>query len=99
MHKVFVEYAILQDMRLFYLNHMREWLKREGRLELLEGTDQPGLFVEIWSNVSYEEYEEIKKQRLQRSDENEQQWGTWIQGGLENIHIWHFTNTKNRDSE
>jgi hypothetical protein len=92
MYKVFAEYAVIQDLRLIYLNHMREWLKREGRLELLEGSDQPGLFVEIWSDVSREEYEDLKKQRLQHSDENEQQWGKWIQGGLEKIHIWHFTN-------
>ncbi|SEC65556.1 hypothetical protein [Paenibacillus sp. GP183] len=61
MHKVFVEYSILQDMRLIYLNHMREWLKREGRLELLKGSVQPGLFVEIWNDdVSHEEYEDKK---------------------------------------
>jgi hypothetical protein len=99
MHKVFVEYTILQDMRLIYLNHMRELLKREGRLELLEGSDQPGLFVEIWSDVSHEEYVELKKQRLQTTEGNAQEWGKWIKGGLEKIHIWHFINmTKIRDS-
>jgi hypothetical protein len=34
MHKVFAEFAILSEMRLIYLNHMRELLKREGRLSL-----------------------------------------------------------------
>jgi hypothetical protein len=91
LYKVFVEYTILQEMRLIYLNHMREWLKREGRLELLEGSDQPGLFVEIWNDVPYEEYEELKKQRLQISDENDRLWGNWVQGGLAKINIWHFT--------
>jgi hypothetical protein len=91
LYKVFVEYTILQEMRLIYLNHMREWLKREGRLELLEGSDQPGLFVEIWNDVSQEEYVELKKLRLQTSDENDRLWGNWVQGGAAKIHIWHFS--------
>jgi hypothetical protein len=91
MYKVFVEYAIIKEMRIIYLNHMREWLKREGRLELLEGSDQSGLFVEIWNDVTFEEYVTFKQQRLQPSNENEALWGKWVQGGLSKVHIWHFT--------
>jgi hypothetical protein len=90
LHKVFVEYTILQEMRLVYLNHMREWLKREGRMELLEGSDQPGLFVEIWNEVSYEDYVLLKKERLQPSPDQTFPWGDWVKGGLAKIHIWHF---------
>ncbi|UJF32311.1 hypothetical protein [Paenibacillus hexagrammi] len=94
MFKVFVEYAINPEERVSYLNYMQAWKLREGRLTLMEGTDQPGLFVEIWDGVSYTEYEELKKQRLQEGASLEKEtanWSRWVKGGLQKLHMWHFT--------
>lgn len=96
MFKVFVEYAIKPAFRDSFLIYMQEWQRREGRFELLEGTDQAGLFVEIWKEVTYEEYTALKQERLHRS-ENESNstgqtaWEEWIEGGLRKLHMWHFT--------
>ncbi|MBD0383476.1 hypothetical protein [Paenibacillus sedimenti] len=93
MFKVFVEYAIKPEERESYLIYMQELRKREGRLELLEGTDQPGLFVEIWDGIAYEEYESLKQERFQSADNAEGQalWEQWIEGGMRKLHMWHFT--------
>lgn len=90
MFKVFVEYTIKREAQEFYLIYMRELRKREGRLELFEGTDQPGLFVEIWDGLTFEEYEELKRQRLQAADQQDV-WEDWIEGGIRKLHMWHFT--------
>jgi len=94
MFKVFVEYAIKPGERDSYLIYMRELRQREGRrLELLEGTDQPGLFVEIWHGISYEEYESLKQDRFQPTDTagGKVLWDQWIEGGMRKLHMWHFT--------
>ncbi|MCD1259840.1 hypothetical protein B5M42_013455 [Paenibacillus athensensis] len=65
MHKVFVEYAIKPEKRDAYLQYMRRLAHMERRLEVLEGTDQPGLFVEIWSGVTPAEYAAMKRGRLE----------------------------------
>lgn len=93
MFKVFVEYAIKPAFRDSFLIYMQEWQRREGRLELLEGTDQAGLFVEIWKNVTYEEYLSLKEERLQGTENASHQavWEEWIEGGLSKLHMWHFT--------
>ncbi|MEW9700653.1 hypothetical protein [Paenibacillus sp. SI8] len=93
MCKVFVEYAINPEGRASYLIYMQELQSREGRLELLEGTDQPGLFVEIWTDITYAEYEVLKRKRTQQVEDSEDQakWDQWIKGGLSKLHMWHFT--------
>ncbi|BFT69779.1 hypothetical protein [Paenibacillus sp. P36] len=96
MSKVFVEYAINPEYRDSFLIYMQEWQKREGRLEVLEGTDQPGLFVEIWSEVSRDEYIAMKEERLQQGEgqDNLAAWEKWVKGGLSKLHMWHFTPIK-----
>jgi hypothetical protein len=91
MSKVFVEYTIIHEKRSNYLHYMQK-LMEQTRLELIEGTDQPGLFVEIWSNCSYSEYESMKKARLE-PEENSlwEPFGNLIAGGLAKLHIWHFS--------
>ncbi|SDO45714.1 hypothetical protein SAMN04487897_114113 [Paenibacillus sp. yr247] len=93
MSKVFVEYAIKSTYRESFLIYMQQWQRREGRLELLEGTDQCGLFVEIWNGVTYEEYISLKQDRLHGSVSASHQaaWEDWIEGGLRKLHIWHFS--------
>jgi hypothetical protein len=96
MFKVFVEYAIKPEGRNSYIIYMQELQNREGRLELLEGTDQPGLFVEIWDGVTYEEYESLKQHRLKEGDASagHASWEHWVEGGLRKLHMWHFTQVK-----
>ncbi|MEC0265356.1 hypothetical protein [Paenibacillus anseongense] len=93
MSKVFVEYAINPEYRDSFLIYMQEWQKREGRLEVLEGTDQPGLYVEIWSEVSRDEYIAMKEDRLQQGggQGNQAAWEKWVKGGLSKLHMWHFS--------
>ncbi|OCT16631.1 hypothetical protein A8709_08115 [Paenibacillus pectinilyticus] len=93
MSKVFVEYAIKPECRNSFLIYMQGIKQREGRLELLEGTDQEGLYVEIWNEVTYEEYLKLKQERLQGSDHEEERgdWDNWVQGGLKKVHMWHFS--------
>ncbi|MDU0203034.1 hypothetical protein ACYEXS_25625 [Paenibacillus sp. MAH-36] len=93
MSKVFVEYAINPEYRDSFLIYMQEWQKREGRLEVLEGTDQPGLYVEIWSEVSRDEYIAMKEDRLQQGGGrgNQAAWEKWVKGGLSKLHMWHFS--------
>jgi len=94
MHKVFVEYAIKPEKRGVYLQYMRRLAQAERRLEVLEGTDQPGLFVEIWSGVTPEEYAAMKRERLEGADDvclPQPAWATWVQGGTAKLHMWHFT--------
>ncbi|ULL18398.1 hypothetical protein DVH26_30395 [Paenibacillus sp. H1-7] len=104
----FVEYQILPNYRPDYSKWMDGVRANYPELVWLEGTDQPGLFVELW-HVSYEEYESLKKARqLTVNDENEQalpasskysmtdweQLGQWVKGGAAKIHIWHFGKVK-----
>ncbi|OPH60392.1 hypothetical protein BC351_18015 [Paenibacillus ferrarius] len=91
MSKVFVEYAIKPEYREPFLIYMQQWQHREGRLELLEGTDQKGLYVEIWNGVSYEEYTHLKQVRLQgKQGDLQPDWEAWVEGGLRKLHMWHF---------
>ncbi|WNR45598.1 hypothetical protein [Paenibacillus roseipurpureus] len=95
MSKVFVEYAIIPEFRDSFLIYMQQLLQREGRLELLEGTDQEGLFVEIWHEITYEDYVKIKQERLQENADNGGgNWEQWVKGGKAKLHMWHFSSVK-----
>jgi hypothetical protein len=104
MSKVFVEYHILPQHRSAY----SQWIKNVRDvcpgLELLEGADQPGLFVELWTGLTRKAYEQMKQKRHYPSDQpflesdhtlyNEvihwRDLDEWVQGGAEKIHIWYF---------
>ncbi|GKS13664.1 hypothetical protein [Paenibacillus chitinolyticus] len=90
MSKVFVEYAILPESREVYLSFMRERLRDNETLSLLEGTDQPNLFVEIWTPVSPDEYTRMREVRIGSGDPIWGRMHPWIKGGREKLHIWHF---------
>jgi hypothetical protein len=91
MAKVFVEYKIAEKNRSSYLNYMQKIIK-QTRLELMEGTDQPGLFIEIWPEVQYEAYIRLKEDRLApKEDSIWLPFASMIEGGLSKLHIWHFT--------
>jgi hypothetical protein len=91
MSKVFVEYTIIHEKRSNYLQYMHKLMEQTG-LELLEGTDQSSLFVEIWSNCSYSDYESLKKARLEPEENSVwEPFANLIVGGLNKLHIWHFS--------
>jgi hypothetical protein len=91
MSKVFVEYRIVKGNRSSYIDYMQKVIKQTG-LELFEGTDQPDLFVEIWSDVPYAAFESLKADRLAPKEGSI--WlplTSMIDGGSSKLHIWHFT--------
>ncbi|WJH32223.1 hypothetical protein N6H14_17455 [Paenibacillus sp. CC-CFT747] len=89
MNKVFVEYRIDGEAREDYLQFMQS-MGEGARFELYEGSDQPNLFVELWSGLDKESYLRLKEERL--NDET----GPWaklngmVSGGKDKVHIWHF---------
>ena len=92
MYKVFVEYQIKEDSCEAYRSFMKQQLDLHPSLELYEGTDQPGLYVEIWSNIDPEAYGSMKRQRKEASaQEGWEKLEQWVKGGLDKVHIWHFT--------
>jgi hypothetical protein len=94
MCKVFVEYTVKPEFLDDYLRYMQNLRQGEGRLQLLEGTDQPGLFVEIWEKIDYEDYKLMKERRKSPPHLDEVNWEEWLKGGLTKLHIWHFSEVK-----
>jgi hypothetical protein len=70
MSKVFVEYQILPQHRSAYSHWIKNVMGIHPELELLEGTDQPGLFVELWSGLSREAYEQMKEKRTHYQEQS-----------------------------
>ncbi len=90
MGKGFVEYQIQSEFREQYLYYMQTIQNQTG-LELLEGSDQEGLFVEIWPELEYAAFLILKAERLEMNDNSV--WKpleAFISGGLQKQHIWHF---------
>jgi hypothetical protein len=89
MGTLFIEYKILSQYRKAYL----EWIgekRRELGFELLEGSSQPGLFVELWRDMTLEMAGEWETRRL---DVNNPDWAFLhgcLDGGTAKLHIWHF---------
>jgi hypothetical protein len=104
MSVTFIEYQILPEHRSAYSEWMKQVRAAFPELEVYEGTDQPGLFVELWKGQSHEEYKQLKEARLNlhlESEEASQENGgfgkmdwkplhNWATGGRGKIHIWHF---------
>jgi hypothetical protein len=97
MCKVFVEYKVKPEYRETYLVWIKEMTRKDGRFTVYEGTEQPGLFVEMWDGLERDEYLKMKEQRLTTASsegENDDRWGRltgWVEGGVSKIHMWHFT--------
>ncbi|MFD0679058.1 MULTISPECIES: hypothetical protein [unclassified Paenibacillus] len=100
----FIEYQVLPEHRSAYSHWIKQVRANYPELEVYEGTDQPGLFVELWKGQSHEDFGKLKEARVNRSIkvENEQpekgkfdkndwnQLHNWTSGGAAKIHIWHF---------
>ncbi|WP_424766413.1 hypothetical protein [Paenibacillus sp. sgz302251] len=90
MYICFAEYKILPEHRAQYIIYTKGLLAESGNsVYLYEGTDQPGLFVEVWNAASEAEAERIKKERCSERSS----WfriASWISGGMEKMHVWTF---------
>ncbi|QAY68195.1 hypothetical protein [Paenibacillus protaetiae] len=91
MHICFAEYKISPEYREPYLAYTGNLLAsgKYESLTLYEGTDQPCLFVEVWTAGSAEEAEQIKEERC---DERSSWYrvSSWIDGGAAKMHVWTF---------
>ncbi len=93
MVKVFVEYRILDECRQEFLIFIGKIAARHPHMGVYEGTDQPGLFVEIWDGLEQDEYLVMKEER---SGLVESVWNgmeAYVVGGKGKIQIWSFTPT------
>lgn len=63
MYQCFVEYRIDPKHQQQYRLEMERRLAEDGQLSLFEGTDQPGLFVEVRKCATLEEAELWKEER------------------------------------
>ena len=59
-------------------------------LKWYEGSDQPGLFVEMWSDVPWETYLRMKRERTEDPHSPWREMDEMVEGGKAKIHIWHF---------
>lgn len=88
--KVFIEYKVRSEYKQQYVKFMGEIQAKFSHVELFEGTDQPGLFVEIWHDCSFHEYEKIKNDRITQPTPEWEPLNTYIEGGKDKQHMWHF---------
>ena len=89
MYICFAEYRIMDELRETYIGYTNQLLTEGHNVQLYEGTDQPGLFVEVWNAESHEIVEQIKKERCNERSP----WfrvSEWIVGGPAKMHIWTF---------
>lgn len=89
MYICFVEYRIEEQHLEKYRECMGSYTRRFKQLHIYEGTDQAGLFVELWQADSEEEAQRIKEERLsaRSSLANMTQW---VPGGAQKLHAWVF---------
>ncbi|GKU80358.1 hypothetical protein [Paenibacillus sp. L3-i20] len=90
MYICFAEYRIMPEQRELYLAASTK-LQQETALHVhvYEGTDQPCLFVEVWTTDSKENAEQIKEERASRRSP----WfelSQWIVGGPAKLNVWTF---------
>ncbi|BCJ88387.1 MFS transporter [Effusibacillus dendaii] len=101
--KVFVEYKVKPERREEYLNslpQLRQKLESSGALNVrfFAGTDQPLLYVEEFFVSGMEQYETMKQARISQADDFWVEQSKHVEGGLQKIHIWAFSEieTENR---
>ena len=90
MYICFAEYRILPERREQFLALAGQLQTEEKRfVQFYEGTDQPGLFVEVWQTATEEEAERVKEERLS----GHSSWSAlspFIAGGTAKLHVWTF---------
>ncbi|CAM4347517.1 HAD family hydrolase [Paenibacillus tarimensis] len=89
MYTCFVEYRVASESRAAYMEWMEAARVSNKSFILYEGTDQQGLFVEVWPADSLEQGEALKEERCSESSS----WAgmfKYVQGGRDKIHAWVF---------
>ncbi|MDQ0060693.1 hypothetical protein [Paenibacillus harenae] len=89
MYICFAEYRIKDEHRKQYLDYTQALLKDEERIQLYEGTDQPNLFVEVWTASTAELAEQMKEERCSERSSWYRIVG-WVEGGAGKLHVWTF---------
>ncbi|MEX2415338.1 MAG: hypothetical protein WD424_04270 [Paenibacillaceae bacterium] len=92
MYVVFVEYMIFYHRKQEYLEYMAIMKQNNPTLELLESADQAGLFVEIWREMSEEDFLTMQKERLEENHSPCTELLQMIDHSKNRIRIWRFTN-------
>ncbi len=68
MYVVFVEYMIFSNRIEDYLAYITRIKQNNPTMDLLESADQAGLFVEIWREVSDEDFITMKQERTEAAN-------------------------------
>ncbi|WP_379167015.1 hypothetical protein [Paenibacillus roseus] len=68
---------------------MKEAKGQYSNMNIYEGTDQHGLFVELWQSESGEGAQQIKEERCSEHS-SFAAVGEWISGGASKLHAWVF---------
>ncbi|HUC93942.1 MAG TPA: hypothetical protein VMS09_18325 [Paenibacillus sp.] len=89
MYKLFVEYRIAPELRQSFMEWMAQAKLRESGFLIYEGTDQPGLFVEVWEAASEAEAERKKEERCGERSSWSVMFG-YVSGGRDKVHAWTF---------
>ncbi|MCM3748241.1 hypothetical protein M3223_12835 [Paenibacillus pasadenensis] len=88
-YALMVEYKIKEEHLAEYSSLLRELQLQHPEVQLFQGTDQPGLYVEIWPADSEEEAAARQEERL----DGRSAWkpiGDWTAGEPGRIHAWTF---------
>ena len=86
MYRCFAEYRIAEESRERYFGLMASLRPSHPEMYLYEGTDQPGLFVEVWEAATREEAERIRAMRL----DPESPWSAVTRLASGSVHLWIF---------
>ncbi|EFM08711.1 conserved hypothetical protein [Paenibacillus curdlanolyticus YK9] len=90
MYICFAEYCITPEHRQAYLAYSAQVARQgESAPTIYEGTDQPNVFVELWTAPTEAEAEVIKQERLSEQSP----WHRikeWVEGGEAKVHVWTF---------
>jgi hypothetical protein len=87
MYICFAEYRIAEEHRERYFELMAGLRTSHPEMYLYEGTDQPGLFVEVWEAGTREEADGIRDMRL--SDDSP--WAAVTRLASGKVHAWVFS--------
>jgi hypothetical protein len=95
---LFFEYRIDPEQRESFLRHLDDLIRETARIgsverhEILEGADQPGLFVEIIRTGDLDAARRIEQHRSGRNGEFFRRWDGWIAGN--GVRAWTFRKVK-----
>jgi hypothetical protein len=86
MYLCFAEYRIAEENRERYFDLIASLRPSHPEMYLYEGTDQPGLFVEVWKAGTKEAADGIREMRLS----GDSPWSAVSRLASGDIHAWVF---------